>query len=153
MSLGRISTSDHDIKVMYPCRLQMTFTGKVCMLMWNNFASVATEQSYIPYCDEGFFRTFRRLGWPKIVQSDQGREFVNEVNTHLFQLTDIKPYIDTSFLEVHSIFQSTSKELTEDMIACDECDEWFHYDCVGIKDDSNLPQKWYCSTQVKTLNS
>ncbi len=33
--------------------------------------------------------TFCRHGWPKVIQSDQGREFVNEVNARLFQLTDI----------------------------------------------------------------
>ena len=22
------------------------------------------------------------------------------------------------------------------MIACDQCNEWFHYDCVGIKGES-----------------
>ena len=31
------------------------------------------------------------------------------------------------------------------MIACDECFEWFHYECVGIKEDEE-PDSWICET-------
>ncbi len=34
--------------------------------------------------------TFCRHGWPKVIQSDQGREVCQQVNTRLFQLTDIQ---------------------------------------------------------------
>ncbi|KAG0258304.1 hypothetical protein BG011_003376 [Mortierella polycephala] len=31
------------------------------------------------------------------------------------------------------------------MIACDECDEWFHGDCVGVAEkDSDMVDKYYC---------
>lgn len=43
------------------------------------------------------FNTFCRHGWPKIVQSDQGREFVNEINTRLFQLTDVKQCVSSAY--------------------------------------------------------
>ena len=36
------------------------------------------------------FRTFCQHGWPRYVQSVQRREFINELNTHLFRLTDVK---------------------------------------------------------------
>ena len=43
------------------------------------------------------FNTFCQHGWPKVVQSDQGREFVNEVNTHLFKLTDVKHCMSSAY--------------------------------------------------------
>ena len=43
------------------------------------------------------FDTFCRHGWPKVIQSDQGREFVNEINTRLFQLTDIQHCVSSAY--------------------------------------------------------
>lgn len=34
---------------------------------------------------------------PKKIQSDQGREFVNSLNQHLFQLTGVKHIISTAY--------------------------------------------------------
>ena len=52
-------------------------------------------------CAEGvadfLFRTFCQHGWPRYVQSDQGREFVNELNTHLFRLTDVKHCVSSAY--------------------------------------------------------
>ena len=31
------------------------------------------------------------------------------------------------------------------MIACEECFEWYHYDCVGIKENEE-PDNWICDT-------
>ena len=36
------------------------------------------------------------------------------------------------------------------MIECDECKEWFHYDCVGI-DEDNVPEEWNCEECEKKL--
>ena len=36
-------------------------------------------------------------GQPKVIQSDQGREFVNEINTRLFQLTDIQHCVSSAY--------------------------------------------------------
>ena len=40
---------------------------------------------------------FCRLGWPEIIQSDQGREFVNEVLAILFELTGIEHRISSAY--------------------------------------------------------
>ena len=52
-------------------------------------------------CAEGvadfLFQVFCRHGWPKIVQSDQGREFINEVNDCLFKSTNLKHCVSTAY--------------------------------------------------------
>ena len=40
---------------------------------------------------------FCRHGWPKLVQSDQGREFVNGVNSCLFKLTGVKQCVSSAY--------------------------------------------------------
>ena len=40
---------------------------------------------------------FFRHGWPQIVQSDQGREFVNDVTKSLFQLTGVEHRISSAY--------------------------------------------------------
>ena len=34
---------------------------------------------------------------------------------------------------------------SQDMICCDSCDEWVHFECVGIALAPPARQKWYCS--------
>ncbi|EDV24137.1 uncharacterized protein TRIADDRAFT_27303, partial [Trichoplax adhaerens] len=39
------------------------------------------------------------------------------------------------------------------MICCDGCDEWFHGDCVGIKnEDANMIKKFYCPNCIEKNN-
>ncbi len=42
------------------------------------------------------FKLITRHGSPAIIQSDQGREFVNEVNKHLFELTGVEHRISAA---------------------------------------------------------
>lgn len=32
----------------------------------------------------------------------------------------------------------------EGMVACDCCDKWFHYTCVGVTDAVKKEKRWYC---------
>ena len=41
--------------------------------------------------------TFCRHVWPKIVQSDQGREFVNAINSSLFEMTGVKQWVSSAY--------------------------------------------------------
>ena len=41
--------------------------------------------------------TFCRHGWPKVVQSDQGREFVNAINSSLFEMTGVKQCVSSAY--------------------------------------------------------
>ncbi len=43
------------------------------------------------------FTLITRHGSPAIIQSDQGREFVNQLNKHLFELTWVKHRISTAY--------------------------------------------------------
>ena len=39
------------------------------------------------------------------------------------------------------------KQDNEEMVECDNPNckhQWFHYECVGIKNPDDLPPKWYC---------
>ena len=36
------------------------------------------------------------------------------------------------------------------MIECDQCKEWFHYECVNI-DEDNVPEEWTCQECEKKL--
>ena len=40
---------------------------------------------------------FSRHGWPKIVQSNQGWEFVNKINSCLFEMTGVKQCISSAY--------------------------------------------------------
>lgn len=30
------------------------------------------------------------------------------------------------------------------MIGCDDCEDWYHWDCVGIYSEPPEDEKWYC---------
>ena len=32
---------------------------------------------------------------------------------------------------------------TDDMVCCDQSNDWYHYHCVGIK-EGDLPEQWFC---------
>ena len=35
-------------------------------------------------------------------------------------------------------------------MGCDGCDEWFHFDCIGIKEESVLDfESWFCKNCLK----
>lgn len=40
-----------------------------------------------------------------------------------------------------------------DMIACDNCDVWYHFACVGITQAPPADEKWYCGQCRKLANS
>ena len=42
--------------------------------------------------------TFCRHGWPKYVLSDQGREFVNGINSTLFEMMGVKQCVSSAYL-------------------------------------------------------
>lgn len=39
------------------------------------------------------------------------------------------------------------------MIGCDVCDDWYHWVCVGIKEEPSEDEPWYCSKCVKPSKS
>lgn len=63
---------------------------------------IASENAYIITCTDAItdksalsvasflFRLITRHGSPVIIQSDEGREFVNQVNKHLFELSGVQ---------------------------------------------------------------
>ena len=57
----------------------------------------SAPKGFCRFAPNFLFDTFCRHVWPKVIQSDQGREFVNEVNTRLFQLTDIQHCVSSAY--------------------------------------------------------
>ena len=41
---------------------------------------------------------------------------------------------------------------TGDMVCCDQCNDWYHYHCVGIKEEGDLPEQWFCKLCKGTQN-
>ena len=46
-------------------------------------------------------------------------------------------------IENYSVFCLCQLPETED-ICCDKCNNWYHYHSVGIRDDKDLPNHWFC---------
>ena len=54
---------------------------------------------------------------------------------------------DGDFLE-HEIFCKCKRQCFGKMIECENCGEWFHYECVKIKEGYE-PKEWYCEDCVE----
>jgi hypothetical protein len=60
---------------------------------------------------------FCRHGWPEIVQSDQGREFVNKVSKCLFELTGVEHRISSAYHpQTNGLDERTNQTLVHTLI-------------------------------------
>ena len=57
-----------------------------------------------------------------------------------------KPYTQSFFpyIEIELYCECNMPEVYDDMIQCDECEEWFHLSCVGLQTPP-AESEWYCS--------
>ncbi|OMJ68301.1 hypothetical protein SteCoe_34289 [Stentor coeruleus] len=56
-----------------------------------------------------------------------------------------KPFIEKSFRRDWESEEDFQKRQTESqMIFCDDCREWYHYKCIGLKYDEKIPTKYTC---------
>ena len=62
---------------------------------WVEAAPMSTKEA--KWVANFFYLIFCRQGVPKRFQSDQGREFVNSLNQHLFHLTGVQHIISTAY--------------------------------------------------------
>ena len=44
----------------------------------------------------------------------------------------------------------SSKDPSVPMIGCDNCDSWFHWSCVGIQQEPDKDEPWYCGHCAKS---
>lgn len=80
-----------------------------------------------------FFTVFCRHGWPDIIISDQGREFVNQLSSCLFKLTGIEHRISSPYHpQTNGLDERTNQTLTRALIKFSEAKEnWDeHIDAV-----------------------
>ena len=52
--------------------------------------------------------------------------------------------------EEKKVYCKCRKPSFGEMIECDQCKEWFHYECVDI-DEDNVPEDWICEECEKKL--
>jgi len=56
-------------------------------------------------------------------------------NQDAFPYHEIEVFCDCNMPEVYN-----------DMVQCEECEEWFHMHCVGLKSPPPESETWQCST-------
>ena len=53
--------------------------------------------------------------------------------------------------ELKDVYCKCKRESYGKMIQCDnpECGEWFHYECIGLKESYEPKEEWFCSDKCK----
>ncbi|KAI0337896.1 hypothetical protein BDW22DRAFT_1487987 [Trametopsis cervina] len=51
---------------------------------------------------------------------------------------------DTAELDIAETFCSCGGDESGDMVECDKCDGWFHFECVGLAQAPSAERKWFC---------
>ena len=76
------------------------------------------------------FKTFTRYGCPKVIISDQGREFCNALNTKLFKLTGVDHRVTSAYHpQANGMVEKQNSATTSALKACiDEQEDWL--DCL-----------------------
>ena len=65
-----------------------------------------------------------------------------------------KPFVEKSVKKSwESETDFTIRQAESQMIQCEGCDEWFHYKCIGLKYDSEIPEVFKCDMCKATTNS
>ena len=82
--------------------LPRTAAGNAYIITCSDYFTKWPEAEAIPdksaeCVSQCLFRVICRHGSPSIIQSDQGREFVNNINNNLFQLTGVKHKISAAY--------------------------------------------------------
>lgn len=79
--------------IIYTCRYIITCTDYYSK--WVEAGPLPTKES--KGVANFLYSLFCRHGVPKKIQSDQGREFVNSLGEHLFELTGVKHIISSAY--------------------------------------------------------
>ncbi len=82
--------------------LPRTDSGNAYIITCSDYFTKWPEAAAIPSKEASvvanfLFTLITRHGSPAIIQSDQGREFVNELNRHLFELTGVEHRISAAY--------------------------------------------------------
>ncbi|OMJ89435.1 hypothetical protein SteCoe_8435 [Stentor coeruleus] len=129
----------------------------------------ANHVKYIPKCKKkGFLGSKKNRDKAKIrakakvvdvVQEPEQEKFIQTV-IEVPILNDVvsdevycicrQPFIEKSFKkpwESESDFQQ--RQLESQMICCDNCGEWYHYKCIGLKHEEEVPGSYTCMKCTK----
>ena len=63
-----------------------------------------------------------------------------ENNIHNHKIRDLK-----------DVYCKCKRESYGKMIQCDnpDCGEWFHYECIGLKENYEPKEEWFCSDKCR----
>ena len=80
-------------------------------------------------------------------KKSRGRSLKNKKNKEELTTESSNKNLDNIKLDVYC---KCKRESYGKMIQCEnpDCGEWFHYECIGIKEGSE-PEEWYCSEKCK----
>ena len=100
------------------------------------------------------FKLITRHGSPVIIQSDQGREFVNQVNDHLFELSGVQHRISAAY---HPQTNGLDERFNQTLInaltkmTAEKPDEWDQYIDPCLHTGAYLCR--YCTGVYKLLTT
>ena len=109
--LTRPAATLHPIQVVGPWHrvgidligpLPRTILGNAYIITCSDYFTKWPEAAAVPdksahFVAKFLFQVITRHGSPRIIQSDQGREFVNEVTRHMFDLTGVDHRISAAY--------------------------------------------------------
>ena len=53
--------------------------------------------------------------------------------------------------DLKDVYCKCKRESYGKMIQCDnpDCGEWFHYECIGLKENYEPKEEWFCSDKCR----
>ena len=123
----------HRIGIYLVGPLPRTDAGNTYIITASDYFTKWPEASAIPdktASTVARFKLITRHGSPVIIQSDQGREFVNQVNKHLFELTGVEHRISAAYHpQTNGLDERFNQTLVNSLtkMSGDKPDEWDQY--------------------------
>ena len=75
-------------------------------------------------------------------------QFLKEEQATLPPLMTLRPKANTRNVKVYCVCRMPD-HYDRKMIECEECEQWFHYSCMGFSRKAAIPEVWKCSYRTK----
>lgn len=134
-----------ELKIIGVAEAQITVKGKKKYQGTNKKLKVNTK-SQAKEVAEIEDQINKTLVFEKKVENIIEIPLLNDVISNEVYCICRKPFVEKSFRrgwESEEDFQKRQAE--SQMILCDDCGEWYHYKCIGLKLDEKIPSKYICT--------